>query len=163
MTFRMDEVRYVRVGTDLDAYEFDAGQLTDEIRARLMWHGLQQKLADSRAGMNRNTKDYSPDKAQALVDKVAANLIAGEWGRERGGGNTMNRLDARIMKLCREKVRDAVKAKGMKVKDLADGVFDAKVAEYYEKAYETLRPVAEAQLAAERAAKATEVDIDFDV
>lgn len=56
---------------------YDANELSEEMRNRLIVHGLAQKLGDSYAG-----KDDHED----CTEKVWEQLMAGNWGAERGSG-----------------------------------------------------------------------------
>lgn len=56
---------------------YDANELPEAIKDRLMMHGLSQKLGDSYAG-----KDDHEDCTEAVWEQ----LMAGNWGAERGSG-----------------------------------------------------------------------------
>lgn len=99
------------------------------ILARLVEHGLEQKIGDAAAGsvvtagFTKGTKfaDMSDadrkkvtDTAKALMDKVADGLVAGTWGVERTGGSGVSALAAEIRSI----LRPLVKAKFANWKDL---------------------------------------------
>ena len=56
---------------------YDANELSEEIRNRLIVHGLAQKLGDSYAGR---------DDHEDCTEAVWSNLMEGNWGAERGSG-----------------------------------------------------------------------------
>lgn len=66
-------------------YELNVSSLSDAIKVDGLWHGLEQKLRDSAAGVKGNA-----DEALELVSAVGNRLVAGEWAkvREGGGGTT---------------------------------------------------------------------------
>lgn len=68
----------------------DVGGLKADIIARLVLHGLTQKIGDAAAGAKAAAGEGADEAAiadtgHALMQKVAATLAAGEWGVERGG------------------------------------------------------------------------------
>ena len=63
--------------------EVEVGGLSDEIRERLMYHGLSQKLGDSAAGFSKD-RDFSG--AFAAIQSTADNLIAGVWASRASSG-----------------------------------------------------------------------------
>lgn len=65
----------------------DVAQLNEEMRTRLMFHGLLQKVGDSYAGAKG---DYS--KAIESAQGVIEQLLGGEWRAARGEGGTGPRL-----------------------------------------------------------------------
>ena len=56
---------------------YDANNLSVDMLNRLIVHGLAQKLGDSYAGR---------DDHEDCTEKVWENLMAGNWGAERGSG-----------------------------------------------------------------------------
>lgn len=56
---------------------YEIADLPEAIRNRLMLHGLAQKLGDSYAGR---------DDHEDCTEAVWENLMAGNWGAERGSG-----------------------------------------------------------------------------
>ena len=54
---------------------YDATELSEEMLNRLIVHGLAQKLGDSYAGR---------DDHEDCTEAVWSNLMAGNWGAERG-------------------------------------------------------------------------------
>ncbi len=154
-------IHHFGIGKDLDAFAADLSVLNDDIKARLMIHGLGQKLADARAGMNTKTEGYEPAKALAMVQKVWDNLAAGNWGRERGAGAGLNPVEARMRLIAGKAVRAAIVAKGLKVKDLGDTKVEELITGYVAKHEATLRDQAGAELAAEAGRKSVaSVDLD---
>lgn len=89
----------------------DVSELNEEIRTRLMFHGLLQKVGDSYAGAKG---DYAKalESAQSVIDQ----LKSGEWRAARGEGGTGPRLGelaealARIKGVTVEEARAAVDA-----------------------------------------------------
>lgn len=65
--------------------EVDVAGLTEEIKERLMYHGLSQKLGDSAAGFSRD-RDFSG--GFAAVQATADNLIAGVWASRASSGTS---------------------------------------------------------------------------
>lgn len=62
---------------DGGARVYDANELSEEMRNRLIVHGLAQKLGDSYAGR---------DDHEDCTENVWSNLMEGNWGAERGSG-----------------------------------------------------------------------------
>jgi hypothetical protein len=106
-----------------------ATSIPANILARLVEHGLEQKIGDAAAGsvvtagFTKGTKftDMSDadrkkvtDTAKALMDKVADGLVAGTWGVERTGTGGVSALAAEIRSI----LRPLVKAKFANWKDL---------------------------------------------
>ena len=56
---------------------YDANELSEEMRNRLIVHGLAQKLGDSYAGR---------DDHEDCTEAVWSNLMVGNWGAERESG-----------------------------------------------------------------------------
>lgn len=170
----MTDVRFVSIGKDCDPIECDYTKLAPAeflatmrqeypIMFRLFEHGLGQKLADARAGMNRKTEGYEPEKARQLSLKVWDNLTNKIWGRERGASSSMSPLEARINRNVSAIIRKAIREAGYGVKDADDEKFDAAkhvttekfeelVAGYIADNLETVTKTAEAELAKEAAA-----------
>lgn len=65
--------------------EVDAEMLSDDIRMRLMYHGLSQKLGDSAAGFSKD-RDFSG--AFAAIQQTADNLISGVWASRASSGTS---------------------------------------------------------------------------
>ena len=63
---------------------YDVNKLSEEIRRRLIVHGLAQKLGDSYAGR---------DDHEDCTENIWSNLMEGNWGAERGSG-LEDKLDA---------------------------------------------------------------------
>lgn len=66
----------------------DASQLTPDIAAQAMMHGLKQKLVDA-AAISRNPdtgRSATVDDKFTAVREVFDRLIAGEWNKRREGG-----------------------------------------------------------------------------
>lgn len=74
-----------------DELTLDATQLSAEMRAAAMMHGLKQKLVDA-AAISRdpsNGRAASIELKHASVKEVLERLLAGEWNKRReGGGNS---------------------------------------------------------------------------
>lgn len=84
--------------------------LTDEIIAKLVIHGLRQKVADAAASAKKLSEadDETRDKAviaSDLMEKVRKNLEAGEWGAERGAGATGDPLDKWRLQVVRRALK----------------------------------------------------------
>lgn len=81
--------------------------LPEDIVARLVVHGLSQKVGDSVAGLS---KDRRFGDAYATMQDVVAMLVQGNWnaGREGGSSDLVEAL-AKLKKLDVESVRVAVK------------------------------------------------------
>ena len=56
---------------------YDANELSEATKRRLLMHGLAQKLGDSYAGR---------DDHEDCTENVWSNLVEGNWGAERGSG-----------------------------------------------------------------------------
>lgn len=74
-----------------ESIQFDTAELSNEVLAQAMAHGLKQKLADA-AAISRdpsNGRAASIEIKHAAVKEVFNRLLAGEWNKRReGGGNT---------------------------------------------------------------------------
>lgn len=165
---------HVPVGKDIPAFAADTSLLSPEIVHKLAFEpgvGLKNKLLDARASCYPNRKnketgatepnpDYSPENAAALVQKVWDNLVAGEWGKERGEAVYMSPLDARIHKLARAMVVAFLKGKNIKVKNVPE----EKMAEYTAQVINgaksaEIRAEAERQLAQEALMAGAEIEL----
>lgn len=106
-----------------------ADMIPATIIARLVEHGLEQKIGDAAAGsvvtagftkgtkfteMSDADRKKVTDTAKALMDKVADGLVAGTWGVERTGTGGVSALVAEIRSI----LRPLVKAKYANWKDL---------------------------------------------
>lgn len=123
-------------------------------------HGFTQKIADSLAD-----KAKVEGREQEVVDAVCAAIEVGDWSRRREGGAGLSELDTEILRIARGAVQVAfMKKYGVKaVKNLTDEqekTIDRLAGEYAERKADEYRPLAEASIAAKRAAKAVEVDIE---
>jgi hypothetical protein len=78
------------------SYELNVNNLSAAIKVDGLWHGLEQKLRDSAAGVKGNA-----DEAYDLVSAVGNRLVAGEWAktREGGGGTTSAYWIEAVMRL----------------------------------------------------------------
>ena len=73
-----------------EVLEITQGQLSADIRAYGLIHGLKQKLVDA-AAISRNTdtgRAASIDDKYAAVKEVYDRLLAGEWNKRREGAGT---------------------------------------------------------------------------
>lgn len=71
-----------------ESITISAGQLSDDIRAQCMMHGLKQKLVDA-AAISRNPdtgRSATIDDKLASVNEVATRLLSGQWNKVREGG-----------------------------------------------------------------------------
>ncbi|NNW55460.1 MULTISPECIES: hypothetical protein [unclassified Roseobacter] len=84
--------------------------LTEELIARLVLHGLRQKVADAAASAKKLSEadDETRDKmtiAGDLMSKVATTLERGEWGVERGAGGSADPLDRFRLAIVRDQMK----------------------------------------------------------
>jgi hypothetical protein len=134
-----DVVTFKRAGHEMT---LSTTGLTSEIVARLVIHGLAQKVGDSAAG-----KDGQPalDAMNATFDS----LVAGDWGRSRGGDGV-----SEFVRVARQIVRNAFKAKhGAKSAQwaeftgLEDDEQNDRLDAMFAKNEAALRPAVEAEIA----------------
>lgn len=85
----------------------DLSTMPEDIRQRLMIHGLSQKVGDSTSGMS---KDRRFGDALVALQETIETLVSGQWsaGREGGSSDLVEAL-ALVKKLPVEDVRVAVK------------------------------------------------------
>lgn len=152
----------------------DVTKLSADIVARLVTHGLTQKVADAAASAKNAAGEGATDEAiadagLALMSKVADSLMAGEWGVERGG-NGVTALHAEMRTVIRPKVKAKFGADDWKTMDEKERVshIDATIAKLTDAqrdivtaaAQEALdRKAAEAAKAKAIAAKLGDLDI----
>lgn len=136
------------------------------IIARLVEHGLEQKIGDAAAGsvvtagftkgtkfteMSDADRKKVTDTARALMDKVADGLIAGTWGVERTGAGGVSALQAEMRSI----IRPLVKAKNANWKDLDEkdrvAKIDATIAVLTDDQRARVTAKAEAEIARKRA------------
>jgi len=149
--------------------------LPDHIIARLVEHGLSQKVGDAAAGSNGTGKKWADltdieragvtDVARTAMQAVADNLAAGKWGVERSGASKVDPITAAIRTLLMPKIKakviaangdDAWKALDAAERaELADDAFDRQD----EKTKKAIRKLAEEEVARQNAAKAIEIAI----
>ena len=93
----------------------DVTKLTDEIVAKLVLHGLTQKVSDSAASaltdagfkgqkfadLTEGQQAEVQKAAREAMTKVAASLESGEWGVERTGGAGVDPVTAEIRSMLR--------------------------------------------------------------
>lgn len=93
-----------------NALSVDARDLTPQMQAYCMVHGLKQKLIDA-AAISRDAKTGKTatvaTKWSALMD-VYERLIAGQWYAEREGGGTGSLLFAALCRMQPEKSPEAI-------------------------------------------------------
>lgn len=95
-TFKIEVPTTVEVASRGRTVAVDVSKLTEDIVARLVVHGLTQKVADAAAGAKKIADEEGGDIAEiaeALMQKVATRLEAGDWGAERGAGTSGDPLD----------------------------------------------------------------------
>lgn len=110
-----------------EALEITAGQLSADIRAYGLIHGLKQKLVDA-AAISRNPdtgRSATIEDKFAAVKEVYDRLLAGEWNKRReggtGGGNG-GLLFAALVRLYAGRKTDA------EIREFLDGKTDAEQA-----------------------------------
>ena len=149
--------------------------LPDHIIARLVEHGLSQKVGDAAAGSNGTGKKWADltdaeragvtDVARTAMQAVADNLAAGKWGAERSGASKVDAITAAIRTLLMPKIKAKVIATNG---DDAWTSLDAAARAYLaddawnrqdEKTKEAIRKLAEEEVARQNAAKAIEITI----
>jgi hypothetical protein len=99
-----------RAGHSIQA---DVSRLSEDIKARLMVHGLIQKVGDAAAPASKAgpAAGMTPEAwAGAQMMKVLDALYAGDWGRERSGGVTQSREERVRESLIRKALRKDEKA-----------------------------------------------------
>jgi hypothetical protein len=127
--------------------EVPVAKLPVEMIARLVEHGIIQKVGDAAAG--KTSRDEIRDAMTAVVES----LVAGNWGRSRGIASTDP-----LARFLREAVRarlsaaSAAEYKALASQSERNAYLDAKFEAASEEAQALLREVAEAS-AAEEAAK----------
>lgn len=98
--------RLMFVLADGQTAQIDAGTLSDAMRERAMFHGLNQKIRDAAAGFSKEA-DY--DGAFEAMAKVIGALESGEW--ERKGGAAAANLDDLATAIAQIRNVDVAKAK----------------------------------------------------
>lgn len=84
----------------------------EHIRAALMLHGLQQKVADAASGAK--AKEWTETQAREACEAVIASLKAGTWSSRVAGPRARNEDDY-IAQKVRAKILATVKAKNASV------------------------------------------------
>lgn len=120
--------------------------------------GLRNILMDSHAGVNAKampelTAEQVVAQSKAVAEKKLAALLAGEVrvAGQRATRASVHPVAAEMAKLATTRVKDALRAKGLKVADYKDQM-ERLVAGYTAKHAEKLRADAEAIVAANREA-----------
>ena len=117
------EISFTRAGHTV---RVDTAALPDSIVAKLVAHGLAQKIGDAAAG--KQGKD-----ALATMDAVQQMLQGGDWGRERGTGTGRNKVESLMWTLCMEAARKKLKANGVAWKTIEDETKEKIFADHGEK------------------------------
>lgn len=156
----------------------DLSKLTPDIIARLVVHGATQKVADAAAGAKKlaqenlganasddEVNELAADIGKSLMQKVVDNLLAGNWGVERGTSAAVDPIVAEIRTLLRGKIKAKMAAEKWKAlslderNDLADSIF-AKLPE--EKRAE-IESAAKSEIARKKAAKKVALSLEIDI
>lgn len=150
----------------------DISKLSPEIVAKLVLHGLTQKVGDSAASALKDAgfsgtafKDLTEaeqatvaTKAREAMEATRDQIMAGEWTTRVAGGASVDPLTARIRKLFGAVLRAEAKAVWAEIKDLEyaergeelDKLFATQDDDYRE----AMEAAAKAELAAEAKTKA---------
>lgn len=150
----------INIGKIGQTREVDFNALPEASRNFIIGYGLQQVLNDCHASVQR--KDFESDDAwhKAVAERVDTKLAALAEGKItiRTGG-TREPVDP-VQKIVHQQAKAiitaAIKAKGVKVKDLGEGVFDKLLADYIDANREALEREAKAQI---KKAAAIEVNL----
>lgn len=107
---------HLHITTDAGTISLDPLDLSTEIRAALILHGLKQKICDA-AAIPRDTdtgRSATPAEKFAAMQRVATNLLAGEWGVKRGegdGSSGQSLLFRALQRLYPDTAPDALRTK----------------------------------------------------
>lgn len=162
-TSKPNTVVFTAIGSDdkvLFTKELDATTLSDEIRAKLILHGISQKVGDSYAGAGGDDVADPLAYTEEAIDETIAQLVAGDWKASGPGGPRVSDLAQAVAALNGqpvEAVAEELKAASdeARKKLRKKPAIAAKIAEIAaQKAVERAKRLAEA--AAKEAAKEAE-------
>ena len=155
------QISIQKIGQSVDV-DFQAlPQLSQEF---IINYGLRQILNDCHSSITLKSKaEYQDDHAIFAADvmnavnaKLAA-IVAGDLTTRRGSGQPADPVEREALKIAREELTAAVKAKGKRIKQIEN--FDELVKAHAEKNEERLMKEARARIKAS-ATKAEAVDLE---
>lgn len=157
----------------------DVSKLSADIIAKLVAHGVTQKVGDAAANakaLSGGDESKAPDIAESLMTTVARNLEAGKWGKTRNAFAAVSSLDKMMRSIALSKIMakigdDDAKLKAWRGRTLADrnDYLDSIIDNLSEEKHavwtaEAEVMVAEAEAAAARKAKlADDVEVEIDL
>lgn len=146
-------IKFLESGEEL---HIKVGELNADIQARLICHGLEQKLGDAAAGKQG---DEAFDGVMAVYER----LIAGDWAKAREAAGPRPSMVAQAVinakKAAGQAVDEAATLAKYTGKDSADARKNALANPAVKAAYEALRLEAATKRAAEAQAKAGGADV----
>ena len=138
--------------------EIDWSEFPESIKAALLAHGLQQKVADSCSAAKAN--GWTTEQARAACDEALANLKAGTWAKRGGGGPRARDEDSYVASQVRNEVKAKRKAK--KEPALSEDALNAHVAFIMESpAHAKWIKAIRAEYAAKQAKREVDIDLSF--
>ena len=151
----MTNIINISVAKAQQSYAVDFENLPAASQVFVINYGLRQYINDSVAGIK-------PDDTQGACEAVLNRLAQLDSGTV-GIRATVERnpVKAEAMKLAGDKVKTALRAKGIKVNDLAEGVFKANAEKVYAK-YEAELTAKAKEILAIRSAD-SKVDVELDI
>lgn len=135
----------------------DVTKLTADIIAKLVVHGLTQKVADAASGAKKIAEESGNDVGdvtESLMAKAVESLLAGEWStRSAGEGVSLEQRVARQVTRTMAKAKMGAKSAAWATfTGLSDADANAKLDAWYEANKAALEPEVEKELARRKAA-----------
>lgn len=93
--------------------------LPEASQRAIIAYGAQRFINDKLGG-----SDLTEEDAARAFDKIFLQLREGWEGRQRGPGASVDPVEREAQKQARGRIRQALKAKGLKAKDLPEGKMD---------------------------------------
>ena len=117
--------------------EHDFYDLPESSQAAIIRYGAMRFINDKLSGLD-------PQEAGEKFDEIYLQLREGWVGRQGGGGRAAaDPVEKEMASLARERIAAALRAKGIKQKDLPKGKMQELIQAMVEKDSDTLRPQAE--------------------
>lgn len=146
----MKNIYTIGIGKTGKAQEVDFGAMNEDVRDYVIAYGLKQILNDCHASIQR--KDYDEQGEfilaveEAVNDKLAA-LASGKISIRTGAAReSIDPVQKLVNRMAREIVLGAIKAKGLKAKDISKESMDKLIADYATANHDALTKEAKAQL-----------------
>lgn len=156
----MKNIYTIGIGKTGKSQEVDFGAMNEDVRDYVIAYGLKQILNDCHASVQRKDFDEQGEfilaVEEAVNDKLAA-LASGKISIRTGTAReSIDPVTKIVMRMAKEIILGAIKAKGLKQKDIAKESMDKLIADYVKSNIESLTKEAKAQL---KKAEGLEVDL----